>query len=365
MTALLTAPLALSPVPAQAATPGGVVQWSWSACIDAMPQSINSGVVQAAIYGTKFAALKADGSVVGWGGASIPSGASTGVVDIYGSNVELLAAKADGSVVSISQADNTLSTVLAPGSGATAVRSGPYAGMALTSSGSVVSWGTAGYGGNAPASVTNPGSGVTSIGSGLFDFYAVKNGGVVAWGYNGYGASTPPSSASSGVVAVTGGDKFALALKSDGSVIGWGKNQAGQITIPAAASSGVVAIEAQQSTSWAVKSDGSVIWWGETPGCNLSLNLPQSGMTALSNGVSDRPRRHLDRGVIAVSGRHPDVGADGLQTAGHGDPGRLLRQRQQHCHPQHPNERRPGRAGGPRRPCQGGLEHRVGLAHGL
>ena len=68
------------------------------------------------------------------------------------------------------------------------------------------------------------------------------DGTVVGWGDNDYGQTTIPASATN-VVAIAAGSNHSLALKADGTVVGWGYNDYGQTTIPASATN-VVAIAA-------------------------------------------------------------------------------------------------------------------------
>ena len=193
--------------------------------------------------------------------------------------------------------------------------------------------------------------------------YAVKNGSVSPGATTPTGRRPPPASASSGVVAVAGGDDHAVALKSDGSVVGWGYNGSGQTNVPAAASSGVVAIAAGDDYSLALKSDGSVVVWGGGS-CGLRPTLPavaSSGVTALPSGRSGGGTPSPAPPALEPR-RHPDLGPDRLQAARHRDPGRLLPRRQQQRHPQHPDQRSAGHRGEPRRHREGRLIDRVGLA---
>jgi alpha-tubulin suppressor-like RCC1 family protein len=201
--------------------------------------AVNSGVlkVYANYQGQAFAALKADGSVVVWGGES--HGGSMGgsgvgwtgapasvtdpnsdVAEVYTSSSAFAAVKTDGSVVvwgghssGGSMGGSGTGWVGAPagvtdaGSGVVKiVSSGRGAFAALKSNGSVVVWGVLVGGGmtggsdpgpgpgfgwtGAPASVTNAGSGVVKILANNGAFAAVKgNGAVVVWGYEGNGGS--------------------------------------------------------------------------------------------------------------------------------------------------------------------------------
>ena len=70
------------------------------------------------------------------------------------------------------------------------------------------------------------------------------------------------------MVAVSAGDGFSLALKSDGTVVGWGDRTAANVP---AGLSDVVAISAGINHSVALKQDGSVVRWGGTISAPLSV----------------------------------------------------------------------------------------------
>ena len=93
---------------------------------------------------------------------------------------------------------------------------------------------------------------------------ATPAGFVVAWGSDKYQTTDVPAAAQSGVVAISAGVEFALALKSNGTVIAWGSNTYGETDVPAAAQSSVVAISAGCRHALALKSNGAIVAWGDT-----------------------------------------------------------------------------------------------------
>lgn len=103
-------------------------------------------------------------------------------------------------------------------------------------------------------------TGVVAVSAGTSYSLALRSDGtVVGWG--------SPSMASipvglSGVIAICAGDGHSLALKSDGTMVAWGGNYIGQCNIPSGLS-GVVAIAAGGGVSVAVKEDGTVVAWGD------------------------------------------------------------------------------------------------------
>lgn len=144
-----------------------------------------------------------------------------------------------------------------------------------------------------PVPVPVPGT-VTAIAAGRdFAFALKKDGSLWAWGFNGKGqlgddtrdlkvSPVQVLQPGSGVVALTAGDRHVLALKADGSVRAWGDHSFGQLgdgdmngdltparmTAPGIAvvglapGSGVIALAAGTVHSLALKKDGSVWAWG-------------------------------------------------------------------------------------------------------
>jgi hypothetical protein len=124
-----------------------------------------------------------------------------------------------------------------------AIAAGDIHSLALKSDGTVVGWGSNGFGQlNIPAGLNN----VTAIAAGYGHSLALKSDGtVVAWGDNVYLQSSVPAGLNN-VIAIAAGDVHSLALKSDGTVVAWGCGylyNAGQCTIPVGLS-GVTAIAA-------------------------------------------------------------------------------------------------------------------------
>jgi hypothetical protein len=121
-----------------------------------------------------------------------------------------------------------------------------------------------GWGYNGSGETTPPAglTGVVAISAGGAYGLALKNDGTVTgWGYNGWGGPSPPAGLK-GVVAISAGEYHALALKSDGTVVAWGSGSYGATTVPPGLSN-VVAIAAGEFLSLVLRNDGSVVAWGE------------------------------------------------------------------------------------------------------
>jgi len=121
--------------------------------------------------------------------------------------------------------------------------------------GRVVQWGAAT---NIPAGL----SGVIAISAGRTFALALRaDGTAVAWGDNAYGTSEVPLGLSHvRAIASSGYGDHALALREDGSIVGWGHNYNGQASPPS--NSDFTAVAAGSSFSVAARAAGSVLVWG-------------------------------------------------------------------------------------------------------
>ncbi|MGV3756710.1 MAG: ice-binding family protein [Verrucomicrobiota bacterium] len=107
-------------------------------------------------------------------------------------------------------------------------------------------------------------------------------GTVVAWGRNANGQTNVPAGLSL-VTAITAGEQFTAALKSDGTVLAWGDNTFGQRTIPEDLSA-VTAIAAGQYHTVALKADGTVAAWGNNNHGQVTVPLTLNGVKAIAAG---------------------------------------------------------------------------------
>jgi alpha-tubulin suppressor-like RCC1 family protein len=133
-----------------------------------------------------------------------------------------------------------------------------------------------GTGDNGDGQLTPPPglTGVVSISTGSEFSIALKGDGtVVGWGADGGGQTDPPSGLT-GVVAISAGWSHSLALKSDGTVVAWGYDGNHETEVPPGLS-GVISIVAGEYVSVALKSDGTVVAWG------LSVASPPAGLSGV------------------------------------------------------------------------------------
>jgi hypothetical protein len=197
-------------------------------------------------------ALKADGTVVGWGW------------DYFG------------------QATNTLGL-----SNVVAIAAGLVHSLALKADGTVVGWGDNDTGQtDTPIDLAN----VVAIVAGREHSLALKaDGTVIGWGWSADGQDNGFPVGLSNVVAIAAGRAHRLALKADGTVVGWGNNDSGEATgVPDGAAGpvtiaghNVVAIAAGYGHSLALKADGTVVAWGSG---QITIPLGLTNVVAIAAG---------------------------------------------------------------------------------
>ena len=211
-------------------------------------------------------ALKADGTIVGWGnndlGQTDVPATATNVVALAAGYYRSLALKADGTLVGWGWDDFGQTDVPATATNVVALAVGYYHSLALKADGTIVGWGVNDFGqAHVPDSATN----VVALAAGFSHSLALKTDGtIVGWGNNDFGQTDVPATATN-VVALAAGSAHSLALKADGTVVGWGANNDDRAHVPASATN-VVALAAGYTHSLALKADGTVVAWGITNG---------------------------------------------------------------------------------------------------
>jgi len=235
-------------------------------------------------------------SLVTWGQTNVPPGLTNVVaISAYGSdgNIHILALKADGTVVGWGRNTNVpagLSNVMA-------ISVGIDHSLALHSNGTVTAW--------VAAVRTWPDYGQAIVPAGLTNVIAVAAGGlhslalrsdrsVVGWGRNVSGEASPPPWAK-GVKSISAGLYHSLALSSNNTPIGWGENTYLQLKFPAAATN-ITKLVSGWNHCLAIESDGSLIAWGRNAAGEATV--PPN----LTN-VVDAAGGHLQSLAITEDGR--------------------------------------------------------------
>ena len=208
-----------------------------------------------------------------WGADNMPDQNSTaaGLTSVVGIDTFErfdLALRADGSVAGWGSNYYGETSLPAGLTGIVGVGAGYGHSVALKSDGTLVAWGL-----NDARQLAIP-SGLKDVVSvaagGNFSLALKSDGTVAAWGQNNFGQVTVPNGLAQ-VIAAAAGSGHALALLADGTVFAWGNNSAGQATVPTGLRN-VVKIAAGTEHSVALRSDGSVAAWGWTSSVPAGLS---------------------------------------------------------------------------------------------
>src|SRR5204863_339116 len=143
------------------------------------------------------------GSIVGWGDQVVGVDLSRGFVGVAAGGVHGLGVKADGSIVAWGGNSSGQTNVPPPNAGFIAVSAGLAHSLGLKADGSIVAWGDNRLGQtNVPAPNTGfvrvAAGGLTNVAypassSGGHSLGLKADGSIVAWGYNTYGQTSVPA----------------------------------------------------------------------------------------------------------------------------------------------------------------------------
>ena len=185
-----------------------------------------------------------------------------------------IAAFGDDSVGLVSKATNT-----PPGTNIVSFASGLLHGVAVTSDGLLVTWGTNTVGElNAP-----PISNAVKVAAGAsHSLVLTDDGHVYAWGDNTFGQSTVPRGITN-AVKIAAGQYCSAAVTADGRLFMWGDNTFGQCTPPAGLGK-VVDVAAGLNHAAAITEDGNVYAWGNNK--YGQTNVPLSSFTIGAGSIS-------------------------------------------------------------------------------
>jgi hypothetical protein len=230
-----------------------------------------------------FAALKKDGTVVGWGDEF--SGGFRGKSGVNVASDVRTIRSTSGAFAALLN-DGTVQTWgywnhggVPEGQAASALASGQvrdvfsseFTFTALMNDGSIVAWG-GDYSGGDLGDVSDEldeiyaDDSIVNVVGNRNAFAAISKGGrVVSWGISAAGFEEVSSSLMSGVVDVVASDQAFAALKDDGSVVTWGSAVFGgdSSAVASELQQNVVEVVAASSAFAARRRDGSVVVWGD------------------------------------------------------------------------------------------------------
>ena len=143
-----------------------------------------------------------------------------------------------------------------------------------------------------------------SVSAGEFHCLALTtNGTVKAWGKGFAGQTTVPSSATN-VVAVAAGSDHSLALRADGSVVGWGSYASSQSKVPATVR-GAVAISVGRAHSLALLTNGTLVAWGDDITGQRQIPLFARNTIAIASGYLHNMALQADGTVVTAGLDYP------------------------------------------------------------
>ena len=262
-------------------------------------------------------ALKADGTLLGWGDNTLGQTSfapASNYLSIACGYLHSVALQTNGMVSAAG--DDEYQQIEVPGnlSNVVAVACGFYHSLALRNDGTVVSWGTS----TNPVDIASKDSidyGQSLVPAGLSNVVAVAGGGwhslalkadgtLTGWGRNDYSQASIPADVSN-VVAIAAAAAGSLVLEAGGKLVAWGDNTYGQTNIPSTLTNGVLAIAAGGWHYLALKSDGTVVAWGAGVGSSPYVDFGQTTVPFGLTNVAEIAAGTLNS--LALVGNGPPV----------------------------------------------------------
>ncbi len=233
-----------------------------------------------------------------WGQTNVPPGLNDAIALAAG-QYHVLALRANGTVVAWGGdgSDYEEANRVPPGlDNVRAISAGTALSVALRFDGTVVAWGHEG-----PDGYTNVPSGLNdavAVAAGGYHGLALRaNGTLIGWGQSMAGQISPPSDLTN-AIAIAAGSHHSLALRADGTVVAFGHPDQGQTTVPAGLSN-VIAIAAVSTRSFALKADGTVVQWGSNADGAFAPPPGLDGVVALAAGARQTLALRADGTVVA------------------------------------------------------------------
>ena len=249
------------------ALPGAIYAW------DLQPASPPGNDFTKISAGTRYIALRSDGTIVEWNAngniyePSLP--VETRFIDIVAGNDYYIAIDTNGALVDWGMHADPNDPP--PAGSYSAVTCADTDGAALTASGAIVTW---------PVNYAPTGNNFTAISGGRNHILALRDdGSLLTFDNIGVDNDMP---AGNDYVAIAAGGYHNLALKADGSLVAWVYNGFGLSDVPAG--NNFVAITAGEDHSSALRDDGTIVTWGGTTDTQTTTDTCTGFATSLFSG---------------------------------------------------------------------------------
>jgi len=251
----------------------------WGRADQCTPTDNLSDAIQVSAGSYHSLAVKADGSVLGWGWnnsgqISIPVGLGA-ISQVSAGSWHSLALRRDSTVVGWGRNDGGQCNVPSSLLGVTQIAAGAGHSLCLRADGSVAGWGE-----QTPPAITSVKQIATHISWHSAALLADKT--IVCWGSNDRGQCTVPADIGP-AEQIAVGEKHTVALLTNGVVRAWGSNDYGQLNIPTGLTN-VKAIACGGFHSIALSQIGVISCWGSNTFGQSIAPAPLSGTVQISGG---------------------------------------------------------------------------------